>query len=114
MRAGASVDPVSEPTNGDAPAPPSGAVEATPDPGEHVGGGEPASEGDATHPDEPGSEGEAAHEVDLDAIEGDLAGVEAALGRLAEGTYWTDEATGEAIPDDELAADPTARRRRAG
>jgi RNA polymerase-binding transcription factor DksA len=48
--------------------------------------------------------------VDLDAIEGDLAGVEWALDRLAEGTYWTDEITGQPIPDEVLAADPIARR----
>lgn len=54
--------------------------------------------------------GDTADEVDLDVIEADFAGVEAALGRLAEGTYWTDEVTGEAILDDVLDADPTARR----
>ncbi len=48
--------------------------------------------------------------IDLDVIETDLAGVEAALSRLAEGTYWTDEVTGEPIPDEVLSADPTARR----
>jgi RNA polymerase-binding transcription factor DksA len=48
--------------------------------------------------------------VDLDAVERDLAGVEAALARLDEGTYWTDEVTGAPLPDDLLAADPTARR----
>ena len=49
--------------------------------------------------------------ADLDAIERDLAGVEAALARLDAGTYWTDEVTGEPLPDEVLAADPTARRR---
>lgn len=48
--------------------------------------------------------------VDLDAIERDLAAVERALERLSEGTYWTDEVTGEPIPDHVLVADPTARR----
>lgn len=48
--------------------------------------------------------------LDLDGIERDLASVETALQRLDAGTYWTDEVTGEAIPDDVLAADPTARR----
>lgn len=48
--------------------------------------------------------------LDLDRIERDLAGVEAALARLDDGTYWTDEVTGEAIPDEVLAADPVARR----
>lgn len=50
------------------------------------------------------------NEVDLDAIEQDLSGVEVALSRLAEGTYWTDEVTGSTIPDSVLAADPIARR----
>lgn len=48
--------------------------------------------------------------VDLDAIERDLAGVERALERLSEGTYWTDEVTGEPLPERLLADDPTARR----
>ena len=52
----------------------------------------------------------ASNDVDLDAIERDLTGVEVALSRLAEGTYWTDEATGSPIPDHVLAADPIARR----
>jgi RNA polymerase-binding transcription factor DksA len=51
-----------------------------------------------------------AQAVDLDAVERDLTGVEVALSRLAEGTYWTDEVTGSPIPDHILAADPTARR----
>lgn len=49
-------------------------------------------------------------DIDLDAIERDLTGVEVALSRLAEGTYWTDEITGSPLPDHVLAADPTARR----
>lgn len=56
---------------------------------------------DATGPSAP---------LDLDGIEHDLAAVETALQRLDAGTYWTDEVTGEAIPDDVLAAHPTARR----
>jgi RNA polymerase-binding transcription factor DksA len=48
--------------------------------------------------------------LDLDAIEGDLADVEAALSRLDDGTYWTDEITGAELPADQLAANPTARR----
>jgi hypothetical protein len=51
-----------------------------------------------------------APDVDLDAIERDLAAVERALERLSDGTYWTDEITGEPLPDEILAADPTARR----
>jgi RNA polymerase-binding transcription factor DksA len=48
--------------------------------------------------------------LDLERIERDLAGVEAALRRLDDGTYWTDEVTGEPILDDVLAADPVTRR----
>lgn len=48
--------------------------------------------------------------LDLDAIERELAGVEVALARLDAGTYWTDEVTGAALPDDVLAQHPTARR----
>lgn len=51
-------------------------------------------------------------QLDLDRIERDLAGVEAALGRLDDGTYWTDEVTGEPIDDAVLATDPVARRAR--
>ena len=49
--------------------------------------------------------------ADLDRIERDLAGVEAALVRLDSGTYWTDEVTGDPLPDDLLERRPTARRR---
>jgi RNA polymerase-binding transcription factor DksA len=49
-------------------------------------------------------------EVDLDSVERDLAAVERALDRLSEGSYWTDEVTGEPIPESVLADDPTARR----
>jgi RNA polymerase-binding transcription factor DksA len=48
--------------------------------------------------------------IDLDGIERELDGVEVALQRLDAGTYWTDEATGERLPDELLEADPTARR----
>jgi RNA polymerase-binding transcription factor DksA len=62
-------------------------------------------------PDVPGtSRTSAAEEVDLDTVERDLAAVEVALERLDDGTYWTDEVTGEPIPEHVLAADPTARR----
>jgi RNA polymerase-binding transcription factor DksA len=47
--------------------------------------------------------------ADLDRIDRDLAGVEAALRRLDDGTYWTDERTGAELSDDLLAADPVAR-----
>lgn len=49
-------------------------------------------------------------EADLATIERDLAAVETALGRLDAGTYWTDEVTGEPIPDEVLARDPIGRR----
>ena len=39
-------------------------------------------------------------DVDLDEIERDLEAVERALDHLSEGTYWTDEVTGQPIPDD--------------
>ena len=61
-------------------------------------------------PAPPPDETAATPTVDLDAIERDLAAVEVALERLSDGTYWTDEVTGQPIPDDVLAADPTARR----
>lgn len=48
--------------------------------------------------------------IDLGRIERDLEGVEAALRRLDEGTYWTDEITGEPIDEALLVADPVARR----
>ena len=48
--------------------------------------------------------------LDLDAIARELDGVEVALERLDAGTYWTDEVTGERLPDDVLDEDPTARR----
>jgi len=48
--------------------------------------------------------------LDLDGIEADLADVELALARLDSGEYWRDEVTGAEIPDDVLAARPTARR----
>ena len=51
-----------------------------------------------------------ASEPDLERIAGDLADVERALERLSDGSYWTDEITGETITDDVLAEDPTARR----
>jgi RNA polymerase-binding transcription factor DksA len=60
--------------------------------------------------DVPGTTRTSAAEVDLDAIERDLAGVERALERLSDGTYWTDEVTGDPIAEHVLADDPTARR----
>jgi RNA polymerase-binding transcription factor DksA len=52
----------------------------------------------------------AAAPVDLDRVERDLEGVEAAMARLDAGTYWTDEITGAPLRDELLAADPVARR----
>jgi RNA polymerase-binding transcription factor DksA len=46
----------------------------------------------------------------LDQLADDLADVERALERLEDGTYWTDEVTGEPIPDEVLASDPATRR----
>ncbi|MAT06141.1 MAG: hypothetical protein CL424_13965 [Acidimicrobiaceae bacterium] len=48
--------------------------------------------------------------LDLGRVARDLDGVEAALRRLDDGSYWTDEVTGEPLPDEVLAADPVARR----
>jgi RNA polymerase-binding transcription factor DksA len=49
-------------------------------------------------------------EPDLEQIANELADVERALGRLENDTYGTDEATGEPLPDDLLAENPTPRR----
>ena len=64
---------------------------------------------DVGTPTEPASS-PVAEALDLAAIERDLAAVEAALPRLDDGSYWTDEVTGEPIPDSVLADDPIARR----
>jgi RNA polymerase-binding transcription factor DksA len=48
--------------------------------------------------------------LDLDAIERDLADVDAALTRLDNDTYWIDEVTGHPLSADLLSAQPTARR----
>ena len=48
--------------------------------------------------------------LDLDAVLADLDAVEVALSRLDAGTYFTDEVTGEPLPDEVLRDDPTARR----
>lgn len=64
---------------------------------------EPAA---ARVPDEPA--------LDLERVAADLDGVEAALARLDDGTYWSDEVTGETIPDDVLAANPVTRRAEVG
>lgn len=48
--------------------------------------------------------------AELDGIERVLADVDAALERLENGTYWTDEVTGDELDAELLAADPLARR----
>jgi len=48
--------------------------------------------------------------TDLTAIESDLAAVEAALNRLDADTYWTDEVTGEPLPEALLDENPLLRR----
>lgn len=50
------------------------------------------------------------HDRLLDAIDADLRDVEAALAHLDAGTYWSDEVTGAALPDELLADRPGARR----
>jgi hypothetical protein len=50
--------------------------------------------------------------IDLDRLADELAGVEAALARLDDGSYWTDEITGEPLDEQLLADDPVARRNR--
>jgi RNA polymerase-binding transcription factor DksA len=56
------------------------------------------------------SVGDDATALDLDALEAELAAVEASLERLDAGTYGICEVTGAQLPDDLLEADPTARR----
>ncbi len=51
-------------------------------------------------------------QVDLGRVGRDLAGVEAALARLDDGTYWTDEVTREPLDEQLLSDDPVARRNR--
>ena len=48
--------------------------------------------------------------LDLDRIEADLADVDTALARLDAGTYWTDEVTGEPLPEALLEENPLLRR----
>jgi hypothetical protein len=74
-------------------------VDPEPTPGEPI---DPAS------PIEPLTPPEAP--PDLELVAADLAAVERALTRLDDGTYWTDEVTGEPLSPDLLAAHPTARR----
>lgn len=66
-----------------------------------------AESSDSGGPAEPAVAGT---QLDLDAIETDLADVEIALARLESGEYWTCEITGRPLSDELLAAKPTARR----
>ena len=59
---------------------------------------------------EPPVSDEVPGEPSLDELAEDLAGVERALERLEDGSYWADEVTDEPISDELLEADPTARR----
>ena len=63
----------------------------------------------AAAPVMPGASDATVEDIDLDGIERDLDDVQTALDRLADGTYWTDEVTGEPIADDVLVEHPTAR-----
>jgi len=49
-------------------------------------------------------------DLDIDQVAADLDNVATALSRLSEGTYWTDEVTGEELSAEVLTTDPTARR----
>lgn len=63
-------------------------------------------------PDKPDTTSASATELDLIQIEHELDAVESALERLDRGDYWTDEVTGETIPDAVLTDNPLARRAR--
>ena len=54
--------------------------------------------------------GTLSNDLDIDQIAAELDNVATALTRLSDGTYWTDEVTGEELPAEVLAADPTQRR----
>jgi hypothetical protein len=62
--------------------------------------------------DEPRPTPEPPAQIDLEAIDRDLAGVEAALTRLDDGSYWTDEVSGDPLDEQLLSDDPVARRNR--
>jgi RNA polymerase-binding transcription factor DksA len=76
---------------------------------------ESAQSGDLTHYDQhPADQGSEMFEREkdlaiLEALESDLAEIEAALARLDEGTYGIDEITGDRIDPERLDALPTAR-----
>ena len=71
---------------------------------------EPSNDASRAAHDEREQDSQELGEIDVVGIEADLNGVQTALTRLADGTYWTDEVSGEPIPADVLAADPLARR----
>ncbi len=54
--------------------------------------------------------GTPSNDLDIHQIAAELDNVATALTRLSDGTYWTDEVTGEELPAEVLAADPTRRR----
>lgn len=54
--------------------------------------------------------GTPSNDLDIDQIAAELDNVATALTRLSDGTYWTDEVTGEELPAEVLGADPTRRR----
>ena len=54
--------------------------------------------------------GTPSNDLNVDQIAAELDNVATALTRLNDGTYWTDEVTGEELPAELLAADPTRRR----
>jgi RNA polymerase-binding transcription factor DksA len=56
------------------------------------------------------SNDEAGDSPDLGHVMQQLDAVETALERLDAGTYWTDEVTGDPIPEHVLDADPVTRR----
>jgi hypothetical protein len=51
-----------------------------------------------------------ADDPSLDQLADDLAGVERALERLEDGSYWIDPVSGEPLTEDVLTDDPTPRR----
>lgn len=65
---------------------------------------------DADSSPEPGSIAASLSLDDLAVLEKDFDGVDAALQRLADGSYWTDEITGEPLAADVLETDPIARQ----
>ena len=89
------------------PSDPTVALGAAEPPSEALGAAEPPSDGGTELADDQ----ELLADVQrLQVIAADLADVEVALDRLAEGSYGTCEACGQTIDDADLARQPTARR----